>query len=212
MIKYFTRNLCTPRLELRHLIPNLQNAKIIYNALKNEKTEDYKYEPLIKTAKSQKVLPKSVSDVLKMMQYYAESEQDGSCVFYMFHNDQFIGFRKISFYKDAFVLKLNTVWLVSSARGYGFASESYRIIEDIAFNKLKVNKIMRVNIVENQDSAKLAERTGFILDGISRQAVYMNNKFFDLMIWSKLYSDYMKEKNKIGTRPINHLKIANFIL
>lgn len=199
MIKHFMRNLHTSRLELRHLIPNRQNAKMIYDALKNESPDDYKYEPLMKMPK---ILPTSVNDTLKMMQYHAESEQDGSCVFYMFHNDQFIGFRKISFYKDAFVLKLNTVWLVSSARGYGFASESYRIIEDIAFNKLKVNKIMRVNIVENQDSAKLAERTGFVLDGISRQAVYMNNKFFDLMIWSKLYSDYLKEKNQIGTRPI----------
>lgn len=196
MIKYFTRNLCTPRLELRHLIPNLQNAKIIYNALKNEKTEDYKYEPLIKTAKSQKVLPKSVSDVLKMMQYYAESERGDSCVFYMFNNNRFIGLRKISFYKEAFSLKLNTVWLVSGARGYGFATESYRVIENIAFNKLKVNKIMRVNFADNKDSAMLAEKTGFILDGVSRQAVYMDGKFYDLMQWSKLYSDYLKEFKK----------------
>ncbi len=196
MIKYFTRNLRTPRLELRHLMPNLQNAKIIYNALKNEKPEDFKYEPLIKTAKSQKTLPRSVADVLKMMQYYAESEQGDSCVFYMFHNNQFIGFRKISFYKESFTLKLNTVWLVSSAWGYGFATESYRVIEDIAFNKLKVNKIMRVNFADNKDSAKLAEATGMILDGISRQAVYMDGKFYDLMQWSKLYTDYLKEQNK----------------
>ena len=91
------------------------------------------------------------------------------------------------------------MWLVSKARGRGFATESYRKIEDIAFNKLKVNKIMRVNILENKDSAKLAEKTGFILDGVSRQAVYMNNRFFDLMQWSKLHTDYLKEKNKTFT-------------
>ena len=115
----------------------------------------------------------------------------------MFHDNQFIGIRKISLYKETNTLKLNTVWLVSAARGRGFAAESYRAIEDIAFNKLKVNKIMRVNIVEKENSAKLAKNTGFILDGVSRQAVYMNKKFYDLMIWSKLHSDYLKENKKV---------------
>lgn len=192
MIKHFIKNLRTDRLELRHLIPNRQNAKIIYDALKNENPNDYKYEPLMKAPK---ILPKSVADTLKMMQYYADSEANDGCVFYMFYNNRFIGVRKISYFKEAFTLKLNSVWLVRAARGYGFAAESYRTIEDIAFNKLKVNKIMRVNFVENKTSAKLAENTGFILDGVSRQAVYMDGKFYDLMQWSKLYSDYIKEKN-----------------
>ena len=191
MIKHFARNLRTNRLELRHLIPNMQNARLIYAKLKNENPKDYKYEPLMKM---HKILPTSVTDTLKMMQYYAESEKNDTCVFYMFHDNQFIGIRRISFYKETNTLKLNSVWLVSAARGHGFAIESYRAIEDIAFNKLKVNKIMRVNIVENKDSAKLAKQTGFLLDGISRQAVYMTKKFYDLMIWSKLYSDYLKEK------------------
>ena len=194
MIKHFTKTLRTDRLELRHLIPNIENAKIIYAALKNENPDDYKYEPLMKAPK---ILPKSVADTLKMMQYHAESEKNDACTFYMFHNNQFIGVRKISFYKEANVLNLNSVWLVSIARGQGFASESYRVIEDVAFNKLKVNKIMRVNFVDNKDSAELAEKTGLILDGISRQAVFMNGKYYDLMQWSKLYSDYIKEKAQV---------------
>ena len=194
MIKHFIKNLRTDRLELRHLIPNRQNAKIIYDALKNENPDDYKYEPLMKAPK---ILPKSVADTLKMMLYHAESEKNDACTFYMFYDNEFIGMRKISFYKEANVLKLNTVWLVSVARGQGFASESYRVIEDVAFNKLKVNKIMRVNFVDNKDSAELAEKTGMILDGVSRQAVFMNGKYYDLMQWSKLYSDYIKEKAQV---------------
>lgn len=190
MIKYFSKDLHSERLVLKHLEPNIRNAKMIYNILKDENPKDYKYEPIMNGSK---ILPTSVSDTLKMMQYHAESEKNDACTFYIFNNNQFIGVRKISFYKENLSLKLNTVWLVSNARGHGFAAESYRTIEEIAFNKLKVNKIMRVNIVENEDSAKLAKQTGFILDGISRQAVYMNKKFYDLMTWSKLYSDYLKE-------------------
>lgn len=202
MIKHFIKNLRTDRLELRHLIPNLQNAKMIYDALKNENPDDYKYEPLMKAPKR---LPTSVNDTLKMMQYHADSEANDGCMFYIFYNNRFIGARKISYFKDAFTLKLNSVWLVRAARGYGFAAESYRAIEDIAFNKLKVNKIMRVNFVENKKSVKLAENTGFILDGISRQAVYMDGKFYDLMQWSKLHSDYLKETTKT-TKGVSHAR------
>jgi len=193
MIKYFSKDLHSERLVLKHLVPNKQNAQIIYDVLKHENPDDYKYEPLISASKT---LPKSVADTLKMMQGHAESDTKDTCTFYMFYNDQFIGIRKISFYKEAFVLKLNTVWLVSNARGHGFAAESYYAIEDIAFNKLKANKIMRVNIAENKSSAKLAERIGLMLDGVSRHAVYMNGKFYDLMIWSKLHSDYLKEQKR----------------
>lgn len=192
MIKYFSKNLRSERLVLKHLEPNTENAKILFTALKNEKPKDYKYEPLV----DKHVVPQSISETLKLMKIYSEWEKQNGSVFYMFYNNQFVGVRKISFYKEAFVLKMNTVWLVSDARGYGFAVESYRLIEDIAFNKLKANKIMRVNIVDNKESANLAKRTGFILDGVSRQAVYMNGKFYDLMIWSKLRTDYVQEKKK----------------
>ena len=207
MIKYFLKDLCSERLVLKHLAPNRQNAKLIYDALKNENPDDYKYEPLMKASK---ILPKSIADTIKMMQYYADSESNDGCVFYMFYNNRFIGVRKISYFKGAFILKLNSVWLVRAARGYGFAAESYRAIEDIAFNKLKANKIMRVNFVENKKSVKLAENTGFILDGISRQAVYMDGKFYDLMQWSKLYSDYLKETTKT-TKGVSHARNNRFI-
>ncbi len=69
---------------------------------------------------------------------------------------------------------------------------------------------MRVNIVENKKSVKLAENTGFILDGISRQAVYMDGKFYDLMQWSKLHSDYLKETTKT-TKGVSHARNNRFI-
>lgn len=50
----------------------MQNAKMIYAALKNENLNDYKYEPLMNLSK---ILPASVADTLKMMQHHAESEK-----------------------------------------------------------------------------------------------------------------------------------------
>ena len=191
MIKHFSKNLRSERLELKHLIPNMQNAEMIYNVLKQEKASDYKYEPLM----FPNALPESVQETLKMMKLNDKFEKNNGRVYYLFYNRQFIGVRKLYLFKETNTLKLSTVWIVSWARKMGFAKESYRLLEDIAFNKLKVNKIMRVNISENKISALLAKQTGFILDGVSRQAVWMNGKFYDLMLWSKLYTDYKKEKN-----------------
>ena len=61
MIKYFSKDLRSARLVLKHLEPNIQNAKIIFAALKNENPQDYKYEPLMKTPK---ILPKSVGALI----------------------------------------------------------------------------------------------------------------------------------------------------
>ena len=75
-------------------------------------------------------------------------------------------------------------------RRQGLAHESFNVIEKIAFEKLKVNRIARVNVLENYASLKLARKMGFYLDGISRQSVLLHdNKIYDLMFWSKLSSD-----------------------
>ena len=192
MIKFFSKNLRSKRLVLKHLEPNTENAKMIYNVLKNEKISDYKYEPLVQKT----VLPKSVNATLRMMKNYEDWSKNNGTVFYIFYKNEFIGVRRLFFFKEANTLKFSTVWLVSSARKKGFAQESFRLLEDIAFNKLKANRISRMNIKDNKDSAVLAEKIGFILDGISRQSVVLNGKFYDLMMWSKLHSDYVKESKK----------------
>lgn len=192
MIQYFSKDLHSARLELKHLPATMQNAEMIYNALKNEKTDDYIYEPLA----SKHVLPQSVAETLDMMKKNDEFEQNNGCVLYMFHDNRFIGIRKLCLFKELNTLKCATIWLIASARNHGFAQESFRLIEQIAFNDLKVNRLTRVNIVNNEDSTKLARKAGFVLDGISRQAVSISDgNFYDLMLWSKLYTDYLKEKD-----------------
>lgn len=193
MIQHLSKDLHSERLELKHLSPTMQNAELIYEALKNETPDDYRYEPL----SSQNILPQSVSETLHMMKQYEDLTQDNGCVFYMFYNNKFIGVRRLFLFQDTNTLKFATVWVVSWARHQGFAQESFRLLENIAFNNLKVNRLTRVNIIDNKDSTRLARSTGFILDGVSRQAVSINDgQLHDLMFWSKLRADYLKEKEE----------------
>lgn len=193
MIQYMSKDLCSERLELKHLSATIQNAELIYKVLKNEKPDDYRYEPL----SAPNILPQSVSETLHMMKQYEDLTQDNGCVFYMFYNNKFIGVRRLFLFQDTNTLKFATVWVVSWARHQGFAQESFRLLENIAFNNLKVNRLTRVNIIDNKDSTRLARSTGFILDGVSRQAVSINDgQLHDLMFWSKLRADYLKEKEE----------------
>ena len=83
MIKFFSKNLRSKRLVLKHLEPNTENAKMIYNVLKNEKISDYKYEPLIQKT----VLPKSVNATLRMMKNYEDWSKNNGTVFYIFYKN-----------------------------------------------------------------------------------------------------------------------------
>ena len=186
MIPYFENDLYSERLVLKHLEPNLKNAKMIFEMLKKENKSDYVYEaPIIPN-----VLPSNLQETLQMMKNNKSFEDNNGVCFYMFYNGIFVGVRKIAFFEDINSLKLSSVWVIKSVRRQGLAHESFNVIEKIAFEKLKVNIIARVNVLENYASLKLARKMGFYLDGISRQSVLLHdNKIYDLMFWSKLSSD-----------------------
>lgn len=190
MIKFFPKNLRSDRLVLKQLVPNIQNAKIIYDVLKDEKTTHYKYEHL--TPKH--ILPQSANETLRMMKQYEDWAKKEGSVFYIFYQNKFIGVRRLFYFKELNTVKFASVWLIHSARKKGFAQESFRLLEDIAFNKLKVNRVTRVNVAQNKDSEMLARNLGFHLDGTSRQSAVIDNKFYDLMFWSKLRKEYITEK------------------
>ena len=189
MIKFFSKNLRSDRLVLKHLVPNIQNAKMIYDVLKNEKTAHYKYEHLVQ----KNILPQSLNETLRMMKQYEDWAKNNGTVFYIFYQNKFIGVRRLFYFKEINTLKFASVWLVFSARKKGFAQESFCLLENIAFNKLKANRITRVNVTQNKDSEVLARNLGFHLDGISRQSANIDGKFYDLMFWSKLHTEYTKK-------------------
>ena len=58
--KLFRRNLKTKRLELRILEPTEENAKLVWNAIKNEKPANFKYVNW--TPEYKKPLPESLEE------------------------------------------------------------------------------------------------------------------------------------------------------
>lgn len=189
-IKSLPKIIKTARLEMHQLDATPENAKLVFDAVKNEKADDFFFNPIGNT----NIIPADVNEMLNQMQSQTNWIHENGANLYIFHNDKLIGYRRIFFHNDATqTLQMATVWLVRSAWGNGFARETSDKIEEIAFNMLGANRITRQCSTENIRSANSIKSSGFHLDGIARQAgVYHNNQLYDNMIWSKLKSEYNK--------------------
>lgn len=86
-------------------------------------------------------------------------------------------------------------WLDTYYTGNGYMTEAVRMIEKELFDN-NFNRIVICTDVLNVRSAKIPRTLGYKLDGILRQDIYSepNNRFRDRNVFSKLKSDYDKER------------------
>ena len=189
-IKKLPNVIKTARLEMRQMDVTPENAKIVFDAVKNENPADFYYNQIGNT----NIIPATAEEMLKQMQVEAKHTTDNGVNYYIFHDGNLIGYRRIFFHDDATkTLQMSAVWLVRSAWGHGFARETSDAVERLAFETLGANRITRQCSADNVRSANSIRSSGFHLDGIARQAgVYPDNKLYDNMMWSKLKSEYRK--------------------
>ena len=89
-------------------------------------------------------------------------------------------------------------WLGNEAVGHGYMQEAVRVLENEAF-QAGFNRLVIGNDTQNVRSAHVAERCGYVLEGVMRQDVWdeHHKRFGDTNIWSKLKSDWEKKKNEM---------------
>ena len=192
-LELFRRNLQTERLELRILEPNAENAQIVWNVLKNENPEDFKYMWFSVSRKSH--LPQSLEETQERMKL--DSEYKNGCVYYIFHDNKFIGYMRVHYWPESKTLQCASVWFIKSAWGHGFNREVHNKLEDLAFNRLQVNRVCRQTMAGNQESIKSIESSGYHLDGTDRQANRMpDGTYMDHLLYSKLACEYKKPEQQ----------------
>ena len=75
-------------------------------------------------------------------------------------------------------------------KGKGFGTETIKTILPYIFEELNLNRIY-ANVLEyNTPSKNMFMKCGFNIDGVQRQAIYKNEKFYDLIILSILRKDF----------------------
>ena len=68
--------------------------------------------------------------------------------------------------------------------------ETYLFVLDFVFNRLNINRFSDTAITEHIQSNKIAEVFYFQKEGILKEAVYKNGRYYDLSLMSILSKDY----------------------
>jgi len=80
-------------------------------------------------------------------------------------------------------------WLFSSASGRGFMTEALDLLQKFCFNSLKLNRLEIFASIENEKSQRVAERCGFLREGVCRDYEFKNGAFVDHVRYSRLAKD-----------------------
>jgi ribosomal-protein-alanine N-acetyltransferase len=79
-------------------------------------------------------------------------------------------------------------------------SEAVSAIIDHGFNKMNLNRIEALVGIGNVPSLRLMEKYHFIKERVLKQHCYTSDKYEDSILFSKLYNEYIYEKNKTTNR------------
>jgi RimJ/RimL family protein N-acetyltransferase len=72
--------------------------------------------------------------------------------------------------------------------------ESYLFVLDFVFDRLNMNRFSDTAITEHLSSNKIADVFYFQKEGVMREAVYKNGRYYDLSLMSILNKDYQEHK------------------
>jgi len=187
----FKRNLKTGRLEMRILEPTPENAKLVWDALKNENPNDFEFIHF--SPKYDKPLPESFQETLDTMINYANAFKNDGLVWYIFQNDKLIGFYSITYNQKYDSVNSSNVWFIKSAWGHGFNREIHDIVEKIAFEDMKIHRMTRQCMVNNTRSQKSILASGYQQEGCLREYTRLTDgTWTDHLLFSKLAREYKK--------------------
>ena len=77
-------------------------------------------------------------------------------------------------------------WIAASAQGHGYVTTAVRSLSELAFREWGLHRIQLRAAVENRRSRAVAERCGFVEEGIAREAELVDGRFLDLVVYSLL--------------------------
>lgn len=75
-------------------------------------------------------------------------------------------------------------------RSKGYGSEAVRIMLEYGFNNLGIHRVWAETLESNIGAQKSLEKSGFVLEGCSRKAIYFAGRYFDKFHYGLLRSDY----------------------
>jgi ribosomal-protein-serine acetyltransferase len=83
-------------------------------------------------------------------------------------------------------------WIAGDYQGKGIMTRATKSIVDYAFNNLGLNRVEIRAAVENVKSRAVPERLGFTNEGVIRSASFVNDKYYDMVVYGMLADEWIK--------------------
>ena len=80
-------------------------------------------------------------------------------------------------------------WTAAAHRGRGFTAEALRLLTDWAFDGVGLRRMELVVDVRNVGSRRVAERAGYLAEGVLRQRSIHRYEPVDDVVYGRLASD-----------------------
>jgi [ribosomal protein S5]-alanine N-acetyltransferase len=130
---------------------------------------------------------KDVGSEYKFRKRFTETglwEEDEGYVLICDLNDHIIG--TVSYKKALFLDALELTYLIfkTEDRGKGYMKESLSLFSAYLFATKKINRLQLSIPDYHRASIAVAQKCGYIFEGIAREAVFSRGKYLDLCIYS----------------------------
>lgn len=79
-------------------------------------------------------------------------------------------------------------------KGKGYGTKALSALIEYAFMQMNLNCIYSGNIEYNNVTERIKEKLGFKKEGVLRERVFKNGKYFNIHVWSLLRSDWESTK------------------
>lgn len=123
------------------------------------------------------------------MQWYQQIQEEGSGVWWAIVSKdkaEFYGACGLNNYSDVHLKAEIGFWLLPEYWGRGIIATSARLICDHAFSKMGIHRIEAVVETANNNSKRVMEKLGFVLEGTQQDAEVKDGLFISMHLYALL--------------------------
>ena len=85
-------------------------------------------------------------------------------------------------------------WVRSSVAGTGVATEATARVLEVAFDELELHRVTLRIAVGNRASERVAEKLGFVQEGLLRKEVFVQGAWMDHTLWAMLDEEFEERR------------------
>jgi len=119
-----------------------------------------------------------------------EQKEEKGLELSIWYKDKLVGCLGLHDYKKADRRASIGCWIDKDHQGKGIMSKSLKKVVRYCFENLNLNRIGYQAATTNEKSSAVAERLGFIKEGVIREFEYVNKQFLDYTSFSLLKKDW----------------------